>query len=77
MGRKFLEWQRTEIWNRDRGICGICGRKARKNNWEADHIWPWSSGGETTVENGQVSHPWCNRDKSGVVYVTCSFNDEW
>lgn len=70
MSRKFTSSQRYEIWDRDEGFCGLCGKRARWNNWEADHIWPWSQGGETTVENGQVAHPWCNREKQAT--LSCS-----
>lgn len=63
MGRKFSQSQKEFIWNRDRGICGICGFKVR-GNWHADHIWPWALYGETIVKNGQIAHPRCNQWKS-------------
>lgn len=62
MRRAFNYQQKQEIWRRDRGICGICGRKVR-GDWHADHIVPWAFGGETSVDNGQVAHPGCNQRK--------------
>jgi len=32
--------------------------------WEADHIKPWSKGGRTTIENGQLIKKAYNRVKS-------------
>ena len=31
---------------------------------EADHITPWSEGGKTEIENGQMLCRECNRKKS-------------
>lgn len=31
---------------------------------EGDHITPWSEGGKTTLENGQILCKNCNRRKS-------------
>lgn len=78
MSRRFQGWQKDIIWSNDRGRCGICGSKAKRNNWHADHIVPWSEGGETEVWNGQVSHPWCNRQKSNNYAISCSgMNENW
>ncbi|MGI8569501.1 MAG: HNH endonuclease [Methylocella sp.] len=33
------------------------------DDWHADHRLPWSKGGKTTVENGQVSCTACNLSK--------------
>ena len=48
-------------------ICGgyqICGKECDWNDWEADHIVPWSKGGKTEIENGPVLCPTCNSKKS-------------
>jgi len=65
--RTFTHEQRLAIFRRDKGICQLkikCdGKKCEWDNWEADHIVPWSKGGKTIVENGQVSCPECNSSK--------------
>lgn len=61
--RSFDEAQRQVIFRRDNGICKNCGIKCEWNEWEADHIIPWSKGGKTEIENGQVLCPTCNATK--------------
>lgn len=66
--RVFTDDQRRAIWRRDQGICQIkdkCnGVKCEWDaSWHADHIKPWSKGGETTVANGQVACAACNLAK--------------
>ena len=62
--RHFTEEQRLFIYRRDHGICQLqikCqGKKCGWEEWHTDHIKPHSKGGQTTVENGQVSCPECN-----------------
>jgi hypothetical protein len=65
--RLFTPEQRLAIYRKNDGICQVrskCnGQKCEWDNWEADHIIPWSKGGKTTVANGQVSCPACNSSK--------------
>lgn len=65
--RMFTREQRLAIYRKNRGICQLkikCdGNKCEWDNWEADHIIPWSKGGKTIVDNGQVSCPACNSSK--------------
>lgn len=61
--RNFDEAQRQVIYRRGNGICKMCGVHCDWNNWEADHIVPWSRGGKTEIENGQVLCPSCNSKK--------------
>jgi len=69
--RNFTYIQKLAVFRKDNGLCRLkikCnGKKLTWDNWECDHIKPWSKGGQTTVENGQVSCPECNvakgRDK--------------
>jgi len=66
--REFAHIQQLTIFRRDKGICQLnikCnGAKLTWDDWHCDHIVPWSKGGKTTVENGQVSCPECNRSKN-------------
>lgn len=60
--RLFTEAQRIMIYRRDKGLCqqclaeGLSEEDARVSweDFEADHIVPYCTGGETTVENGQL-----------------------
>ncbi len=66
--RSFTHEQRLAIYRRDRGICRLAlkcdgATKCDWDNWHADHIVPWSKGGQTTVANGQVACPECNLSK--------------
>jgi len=69
--REFSAGQRLAIYRRDKGVCQVkikCdGTKCDWDNWHADHIKPWSKGGKTTVENGQVACPSCNLTKHAQV----------
>lgn len=65
--RAFTDAQRKVIWIRDGKCCQVkthCdGMECDWDNWHADHKAPWSKGGATTVENGQVCCPSCNLSK--------------
>jgi len=65
--RAFTHEQRMAVWRRDGGVCQVklkCdGVKCDWENWDADHIVPWSRGGKTTVANGQVACQPCNAAK--------------
>jgi 5-methylcytosine-specific restriction endonuclease McrA len=51
-----------QIWERDEGICGICGLPALRDGWQLDHIIPLGPGDDTPM-NVRVTHPACNRSK--------------
>ena len=65
--RLFSREQRMAIFRRDKALCQVkkkcVGIKCEWDAWEADHIEPWSSGGKTIVENGQVACLPCNASK--------------
>lgn len=64
--RAFDDKQKREAYERQKGICAKCKRKEKFNleEMEADHIKPWSKGGQTKPENCQMLCLDCNRRKS-------------
>lgn len=55
------------IWERDQGICHICGAAVDPTDLHYDHITPISKGGAHSMENIAVSHAWCNLRKGAKV----------
>lgn len=51
---------RTRIYERDRGKCGICGKAVKREEASVDHIVPLSKGGEHSYANTRLSHIRCN-----------------
>ena len=51
-------------YEKQKGICPICGKHFEIEEMEADHITPWSQGGHTTPDNCQMLCRDCNRRKS-------------
>lgn len=66
--RDFTHLQKLAIFRRDHQTCQVklkCdGVRVVWDDWHCDHKKPWSKGGKTTVENGQVACPACNLAKS-------------
>lgn len=54
---------RSVVWERDAGICHLCGEPADPNDWHLEHIVPLARGGEHSYRNVAVSHPACNQKK--------------
>ena len=51
-------------YEKQKGICPICGKHFELEQMEADHITPRSKGGHTTPDNCQMLCRDCNRRKS-------------
>jgi hypothetical protein len=64
--RAFTDNQKREAYERQAGICPVCGKHFEISEMEADHITPWSKGGKTTADNCQMLCKDDNRRKSGV-----------
>jgi len=64
--REFTEKIKREAYERQNGICPLCGKWFTFEQMEADHITPWSLGGKTVAENCQMLCKECNRRKGGV-----------
>ncbi len=64
--RAFTDGQKREAYERQGGVCPVCGKHFEIEEMEADHITPWSKGGKTIAENCQMLCRDDNRRKSGV-----------
>lgn len=73
--RSFTTNQKRELYERQDGKCAngvhcrtVGNEDGQKqfylNEMEADHITPWSKGGKTVLENGQMLCRPCNRQKA-------------
>ena len=66
--RTFTEVQRRIIWaNTKRKKCYKCGRELKWSNFEIDHVYPYSKGGKTTIENSAIICKHCNCEKGAKV----------
>lgn len=63
--RAFSNNQKREAYERQKGICAICGEHFELSEMEADHITPWHEDGKTSAENCQMLCKDDNRRKSG------------
>lgn len=62
--RAFTPAMKREAYERQDGICPVCGEHFSLEQMEGDHITPWSEGGKTTADNCQMLCKDCNRRKS-------------
>lgn len=51
------------VYERDCGICHICGEGIGEERWEIDHKIPLSRGGPHSYANVGLAHASCNRKK--------------
>lgn len=63
--RQFSPNQRREAYERQRGVCPVCGQHYELAEMEADHITPWHEGGKTEAANCQMLCRDDNRRKGG------------
>lgn len=61
--RIFDKKQKREAYERQKGICPLCGKHFELEEMEADHIKPWSKGGTTVADNCEMLCRDCNRSK--------------
>lgn len=62
-GVSHQPYKAEEIFQRDRGICGLCHKKVAKADRSIDHILPISMGGADAPYNVQLAHLRCNSGK--------------
>ncbi len=63
--RAFTDNQKREAYERQKGICPVCGKHFELAQMQADHITPWSKGGKTISNNCKMLCADDNRRKSG------------
>lgn len=61
--RAFDKRDARAAYERQKGICPICGEHFEYEEMHADHIVPWSRGGHTTPDNCQMLCRDCNLKK--------------
>lgn len=61
-GVRVEDVDRQVVWERDGGICHLCGKPV-EGRWHMDHVVPLALGGAHSYENVAVSHPYCNMSK--------------
>ena len=64
--RAFSRRDARAAYERQNGICPMCGKHFEIEQMQADHIVPWSKGGKTIAENCQMLCTDCNRRKSNI-----------
>jgi hypothetical protein len=52
--RAFSNRDKRQAYERQKGICPLCGKHFELDKMQADHIKPWSEGGHTVPENCQM-----------------------
>lgn len=62
--RAFDDNIKSQVYERQNGICPMCREHYAIEEMEADHINPWSKGGKTVAENCQMLCKKDNREKS-------------
>lgn len=53
----------TELYKRDKGVCGICKKDVKPKEASIDHVIPMDDGGPHTWDNVQLAHLSCNCSK--------------
>lgn len=62
--RNFDNRDKRAAYERQKGVCPICGKHFEIEHMHADHIVPWSKGGRTVPGNCQMLCTLCNLRKS-------------
>ena len=61
--RKFSAKDSRTTYEKQKGLCAICGKAFEIEKMQADHIIPWSKGGRTILDNCQMLCKKCNATK--------------
>lgn len=60
--RAFTDSQKRSAYEKQKGICPICGREFVIEDMQGDHIVEWSRGGKTTMDNLQMVCKSCHKE---------------
>jgi len=63
--RAFTDKMKREAYERQGGVCPVCGNHFEIEEMEGDHITPWHAGGPTIAANCQMLCKADNRRKGG------------
>ena len=63
--RAFTESMKRSAYEKQNGICPICGQHFEFDEMEGDHKIAWHAGGKTNADNCQMLCKHCNAVKSG------------
>lgn len=63
--RTFDPHIKKAVYEQQGGLCKYCNKEYPIGMMHADHIMPWSLGGQTTIDNCQILCKDCNARKSG------------
>jgi superfamily II DNA or RNA helicase len=69
--RLFTKREKDALYSASDGLCEECG-KPLESGWHADHVHPWSRGGDTVVSNGQALCANCNLRKGSSMRLAVS-----
>lgn len=65
--RFFTKLDKEKLW-KDGYVCSYCNQKILSiDDAEVDHIFAFSNGGSTTLNNAQLLHRHCNREKNNKI----------
>jgi 5-methylcytosine-specific restriction endonuclease McrA len=65
--RAWLSEVVLDLYQRQAGLCALCGAAMELGDHEVDHIMPFCYGGGNERTNIQLAHPACNREKRASV----------
>lgn len=73
--RLYSKSTKEELWY-EGYVCPYCNQQILSiDDAEVDHIIPYSKGGNTVIDNAQLLHRHCNREKNNSEFETNDINE--